>query len=107
MDDLSVLKQSLASWSLLEVSAAAVIFAGVVLVALTQFESLGRWLRLERFPRGHTVVGGLGTLLVILGLAGEIVAATKARVIGDRIQAGLPDLAAAADERSRAGEEDA
>ena len=34
MDDLSVLKQSLASWSLLEISAAAVVFAGAVLVVL-------------------------------------------------------------------------
>ena len=107
MDDLSVLKQALANWSLLEVSAAAVIFAGVVLVALTQFESLGRWLSLERLWRGHAVVGGLGTLLVILGLAGEIVAATKARVISDRISARLTEQTAAAIERSKAMEKDA
>src|SRR5262249_26397992 len=107
MDDLSVLKQTLASWSLVEISAAAVVFAGVVLVALTQFETLGRWLGLDRFPRWHSAVGGLGTLLVILGLAGEIIAATKARVISDRISVQLTQQTAAAIERSKAMEKDA
>jgi hypothetical protein len=107
MHDLSVLKQALASWSLLEISAAAVVFAGVVLVLLTQFELLGRWLALERFPLWHSAVGKLGALLVILGLAGEIIAATKARVISDRIAVQLTERTAAAIERSKAMEKDA
>src|SRR4051794_1069740 len=107
MDDLSVLKQSLASWSLLEISAAAMVFAGVVLVALTQFESLGRWLALERLPRSHSAIGKLGALLVILALAGEITAPTKARVISARVAAQLTEQPAAAIERSKAMEKDA
>jgi hypothetical protein len=107
MSDLSVLKQSLASWSLLEISAAAVVFAGAVLVVLAQFESLGRGFSLERFPRWRSAVGGLGAVLVILGLAGEIIAATKARVISDRISVQLTEQTAAAIERSKAMEKDA
>src|SRR5262245_58717743 len=107
MDDISVLKQSLASWSLFEISAAAVVFTGVVLVVLTQFESFGRLFSLERLPRWHAAMGGLGVLLVILGLAGEIIAATKARVISDQISVQLTEQAAAAIARSKAMEKDA
>src|SRR5262245_24163179 len=106
MHDLSVLKQSLASWSLLEISAAAVGFVGAVLVLLTQFETLGRWFSLERLPRWRSAMGGVGALLVILGLAGEIIAATKARVISDRISGQLTEQTAAAIARSKAMEKD-
>lgn len=107
MDDLSALTHELANWDRLSLVAAALVFAGAVLVSVTQFESLTRWSGLERFPAWQWPVGKLGALLVIVGLAGAVVAVTKSRNLNDRVAAALNRQGAAAMERARSMERDA
>jgi len=107
MDNISALQQSLANWDRLGTVAAAVVLLGVVLIAVTQFEWLIRWSGLERMPRWQWPIGKVGALLVIAGLAGEIVTVGKSRAINERIAAQLNAQAAVAHERARTLEKDA
>jgi hypothetical protein len=107
MNDLPALTHALAGWDRLGLFAAGLVLVGAVLVSLTQFEWLTRWSGLERFPRWQWPVGKLGALMVIVGLAGEIVCIAQSRNINDRIAATLSEQGAAAMERARSLEKDA
>jgi hypothetical protein len=107
MKDLTALQHALATWDRLGYIAGALVLIGVVLIAVTQFEWLTRWSGLERVPRWHWPIGKIGALLVIAGIAGEIVAVGKGRAVNERIVAHLNAQAAAAQERSKALEKDA
>jgi len=107
MDEFPVLAQQLASWDRLGNIAVAVVLAGVLLVALTQFEWLTRWSGLERRPNWQRALGKLGALLVIAGIAGAIVATRSSRNTSERIAGALNAQAAAAAERAKLLERDA
>ena len=107
MDEFPVLAQQLASWDRLGNIAVAVVLAGVILVALTQFEWLTRWSGLERRPNWQWALGKLGALLVIAGIAGAIVATRSSRNTSERIAGALNAQAAAAAERAKLLERDA
>jgi hypothetical protein len=107
MDDISALKDSLANWDRLGHVFAALVLLGVTLVSIAQFEWLTRWSGLERLPRWQWGIGRMGALLLIVGLAGEIVCVRSSRNINDRITANLNERAAAAIERSKSLEQDA
>jgi len=107
MDEFPVLAQQLASWDRLGNIAVAVVLAGVILVALTQFEWLTRWSGLERRPNWQRALGKLGALLVIAGIAGAIVATRSSRNTSERIAGALNAQAAAAAERAKLLERDA
>jgi len=107
MDEFPVLAQQLASWDRLGNIAVAVVLAGVILVALTQFEWLTRWSGLEHRPNWQWALGKLGALLVIAGIAGAIVATRSSRNTSERIAGALNAQAAAAAERAKLLERDA
>jgi len=107
MDDIATLTAQLVNWDRLGNAAVLVVLAGVVLVAVTQFEGLTRWSGLERFPRWRWALGKLGVLLAIAGLAGAIVTTRSSRNTSERIAASLNVQAAAAVERARSLEKDA
>src|SRR4051794_2757888 len=107
MNELSALQHALATWDRGGILAAGLVLVGAVLVAATQFEFLSRWSGLVRLPRWQWPLGRLGALLVVVGLACEIVAIGKSRNLNDEIVAVLNARSAAMVERARALEKDA
>jgi hypothetical protein len=98
MDDISVLKASLASWNRLADISVIVVLVGAILAAVTPFE----WTGLPSFPRWQKVVGALGALLVLAGIGGETLSVNRSRTINEQIAAALNARAAAAVAASQA-----
>jgi hypothetical protein len=107
MDDISALRSSLALWDALGDLCAFLALLGVILIALSPFRSRPSWSwppRLWYWPKG---TASIGAVMVIAGLAGEILAARSSRNINERIAAMLNAQAAAATEASKAAEKEA
>lgn len=98
MDDISVLKASLAAWNRLGDISLLVVLVGAVLAVVPQFE----WTGLPSFPSWQKALGALGALLVLAGIGGEILAINKSRAINEQIAAALNARAAAAMAASQA-----
>jgi hypothetical protein len=107
MDDIAALKASLSGWDRLGDISLLLVLLGVLLVSMTQFEWLIPWSGLAKFPKWQGPLGKIGALLLIVGLAGEIVSARSSRNINDQITAEIANRAGAAIERSKALEKDA
>jgi hypothetical protein len=100
MDDISVLKASLATWNRLADISVLVVFVGAILAAMTQFV----WTGLTSNWRSS--IGALGAVLVLVGIGGEILSANNSRTINEQIAAALNARAAAAAEASKALEKE-
>ena len=107
MDEIATLKAALSTWDMLGGVSLLLVLVGLALVAVTQFDWLIPLSWPARFPRWQASLGRLGTLLLIAGLAGEIISARSSRNLSDRIAAQLNARAGAEFERSRALEKDA
>jgi hypothetical protein len=103
MDDISILKASLATWNRLADISLLVIFVGAILAAVTQFE----WIGLAQFPNRQRAIGALGGVLVLAGIGGEILCASNSRTVNEQIAAALNARAGAAVEASKALEKEA
>lgn len=105
MDDIAVLKGSLAFWDRVGDISAFIALLGVIVFGVSQFarrrsgavQSPSKWHALSTF----------GVLLVIAGLAGEILTAQRSRQISERISASLNAQGAAAAEHAKALEKEA
>jgi|SRR5580700_2149689 myosin heavy subunit len=89
--DISTLTAAESFWDSVGVWLAIAVAVGVALEAVTEFDKLARWLRLdtqERFALKHTIAKA-GLLLLILALSFEVVAAIKTHNISEQIIAGL------------------
>src|SRR5215831_17381537 len=98
MDDVSVLKAALATWTRLGDVSLMVVAVGAILAAMGEFE----WSRILRLPKWQRAIGAIGAVLVLAGIGGEMLAARKSRVINDEIAAVLNARAAAANQAANA-----
>jgi hypothetical protein len=89
--DISALTSAESSWDTVGVWLAIAVAIGVSLEAVTEFDTLAGWLRLdtqERFALRHGTAKA-GLLLLIVALAFEVVAAVRTHNISEQIIAGL------------------
>jgi hypothetical protein len=107
VDDVVALRDALAFWDRLGDVSVFVALAGVILVATAQFAWRATWPRVAVFADGRQALRALGVLLVIAGLAGEMLTARRSRNISERISASLNARAGAAIENAKALEKDA
>lgn len=107
MDEIPHLKELLAWWDTLASISTLSVLVGVIVLSITQFEPLTTWSGLARFPRWHRPIEALGAVLLIVGMAGEILSTRNGRNINDRIAAHLAIQAGTAMEHSKALEKEA
>jgi len=89
--DISALTTKESFWDLVSVWLSIAVAVGVSLEAVTEFDTLAGWLRLdtlERFELRHKIAKA-GLLLLIAALAFEVVAAIRTHDINEQIIAGL------------------
>ena len=89
--DITVLTSKESFWDLVSVWLSIAVAVGVSLEAVTEFDTLAGWLRLntlERFELRHKI-GKAGLLLLIAALAFEVVSAIRTHDISEQIIAGL------------------
>jgi len=96
MDELAALQASLATWDALASISALLVFAGVILLLMSQFEWLADWFGPTGFLKLQGPMGKLAAVVLIVAFAGEILAAERSRTINDRITAVLNGRAAEA-----------
>jgi len=107
LDDIAVLKQSLAFWDRLGDLSALVALAGIILLGAAQFFWRATASSIGGSPRIRHALRTLGVLLVMAGLVGEILTARRSRNINDGISAALNAQAGAAMENAKVLEKDA
>ena len=89
--DISALTSAESYWDSVSVWLSVAVALGVTLEAVTEFDKLAGWLRLdtqERFALRHGIAKG-GLLLLIAALGFEVVAAIRTHEIAQKIISGL------------------